>query len=171
MDLYKLPEELREELKRSRGKVVTNSKELDSLVKAKTIAVVGDIATLEVYRKGIAPKLAVVDFKSKRESSEKLKSEISKIYCRVRKVKNPAGTITSELWDSIKEAYCSPENTRIEIDGEEDLASLACIALAPKNTFVLYGLPEKGLAVIEVTEKEKKLVNKILKEMEKHHGS
>ncbi|MEW6070662.1 MAG: GTP-dependent dephospho-CoA kinase family protein [Candidatus Thermoplasmatota archaeon] len=136
------------------------------MVKAKTIAVVGDIATLEVYRNGIAPKLAIVDFKSKRKSSEKLKSEISKISCKVTKVKNPAGTITSELWNAVEEAYRDAENTRIEISGEEDLASLACIALAPENTLVLYGLPEKGLVVVEVTTKEKKLVNEVLKKME-----
>jgi uncharacterized protein (UPF0218 family) len=166
MNLYKLTKELREELKRSIGRIVTDSNELKSLAKTKTLAVIGDIATLELYRNNIIPKIAVVDFRSMRKSSEKLKSEISKISCKIMKVRNPAGTITAQLWNSIKESYNDCKNIRIEIEGEEDLASLACIALAPENTVVLYGLPEKGLAVIEVTEKEKKLVTKVLNKME-----
>lgn len=163
--VYKLPENLREELKKPLGKIIDEC-ELAEKVKNKKTAVVGDVATLALYKKNINPEIAVVDFKSERKYSEELKQKIQSVDSRTVKISNPPGTITEELWNAIARAYDENEKIRIEVQGEEDLAALACIYLAPENTVVLYGLPGKGLVAVDVTQKEKKIVKKVLDAME-----
>jgi uncharacterized protein (UPF0218 family) len=38
------------------------------------------------------------------------------------------------------------------VEGEEDLAALACVAMAPLGSCLVYGVPGKGMAVIRVDE-------------------
>jgi len=82
-------------------------------------------------------------------------------------IKNPPGTITDELWDAIKKVYQNPQDqpVRIEVDGEEDLASLAAIYLAPRGVTVIYGLPNKGVVVVKATEAHKQKVKEVLDKM------
>ena len=54
---------------------------------------------------------------------------------------------------------------RIEIEGEEDLASLAAIYLAPSDVTIIYGLPDKGALVVKPTRENKKFVKEILDKM------
>jgi uncharacterized protein (UPF0218 family) len=53
----------------------------------------------------------------------------------------------------------------IEVDGEEDLASLAAISLAPGGVTVIYGLPNKGVVVVDATTANKKKVKEVLDRM------
>ena len=53
----------------------------------------------------------------------------------------------------------------IEIDGEEDLAALPAILLAPGDVTIIYGLPDKGVLVVKPTPKNKQLVKEILNKM------
>ena len=50
----------------------------------------------------------------------------------------------------------------IKVSGEEDLAVLPAVLLAPLNSLVLYGQPRKGIVVIKVTEKKKKEIKKVI---------
>ena len=54
---------------------------------------------------------------------------------------------------------------RIEIEGEEDLASLAAIFLAPSNVTVIYGLPDKGVLVVNPDSDIKRRVKEIIDKM------
>lgn len=54
----------------------------------------------------------------------------------------------------------------IRIDGEEDLASLACVYFATQGGHVLYGLPDKGLIHIQVQEDHRTIVRDALIKME-----
>jgi uncharacterized protein (UPF0218 family) len=82
-------------------------------------------------------------------------------------VKNPVGTISDDLWEAIESVYkhleCGPYC--IEVDGEEDLASLAAIYLAPGGVTVIYGLPNKGVVVVKATRSHKQKVKEVLDRM------
>jgi len=62
--------------------------------------------------------------------------------------------------------YALDEPVTIEVEGEEDLSALPAIYLAPNDTTVLYGLPSRGIVVVEVGKKEREKVWKFLKQME-----
>ena len=54
---------------------------------------------------------------------------------------------------------------RIEVDGEEDLASLAAIYMAPPDVTIIYGLPDKGVLVVKSNNENKRKVKDILNKM------
>lgn len=54
----------------------------------------------------------------------------------------------------------------IRIEGEEDLASLPCIHFATRGGHVLYGLPDRGLIHIPVSEDYREVVRNALITME-----
>jgi uncharacterized protein (UPF0218 family) len=82
-------------------------------------------------------------------------------------VRNPAGVITDELWDAIETVLKHLEKGPfcIEVEGEEDLASLAAIYLAPGGVTVIYGLPNKGVVVVKATAAHKQKVKEVLDRM------
>ena len=83
------------------------------------------------------------------------------------KIQNPPGTITDELWDAIETVYKNLQKGPycIEVEGEEDLASLAAIYLAPGGVTVIYGLPNKGVVVVKATRSHKQKVKEVLDKM------
>lgn len=162
--MYRLPESMREELKKPLG-IVADTKDLEKfLTKSYIVVAVGDITTITLYEKNYIPDIAVVDFKTKRKNSEELKKKICAVKSPVIKVNNPAGSITDELWRAVATAY-SRGKTRIEVNGEEDLATLPCIFLAPENGIVIYGLPDIGMVVVNATKEKRKEIGQILKRM------
>ena len=160
--IWILPDEMREELAEPLGAIITDP-EMSSL-KGKFIISVGDVCSITLYRRGIMPHLAVVDGKTKRSSRLDLDCIAAEKTVTVR---NPEGTITAELWNAVKNAMKSDERTLIKVYGEEDLASLACISLAPEGAYVVYGIPDKGMCVVKVTEKTRKKANGALSRMKK----
>ncbi len=112
-----------------------------SLRESQCVVTVGDRTTLAVAESGCEPHLAIVDFKTHRHQqlSADERQALARICAdRVLRVRNPAGGITRGLWDAVA-------LTRIEVDGEEDLATLAVLALCPDDSQVLYGQPGEGL--------------------------
>ena len=69
---------------------------------------------------------------------------------------NPAGTITENLWETIEEAISltlkDSENRIIVVKGEEDLAVLPCLLVAPEDAVILYGQPNEGLVFVNVSD-------------------
>ena len=96
-----------------------------------------------------------------------LKDQITKIGNKVIKISNPAATITQALWDAVESAVNDKGSVRIEVNGEEDLATIPCVILAPIGTVIVYGMPNQGLVVARVDEKRKELAQKALAKMEK----
>ena len=86
-------------------------------------------------------------------------------------LKNPPGTITDEAWFVIKEALSGKGLTKVLVDGEEDLLTLVAVLSAPKNSFVVYGQPHKGIVIIKVTEETRKKMRYILESMEQSSKS
>ncbi len=157
--LYRMPDEMRKELSEPLGPVLTDD---ISLLKGNTVISVGDVCTITLYRRGIMPQLAVLDGKTRRSSILDWK-ELK--YERKVQVKNPQSTISRSLWDAIESSLKSREKTLIIVDGEEDLASLPCILMAPEGSYVVYGIPDKGMCAVKVDEHARRKVKDALSRM------
>jgi hypothetical protein len=64
---------------------------------------------------------------------------------------NPPGTITDELWTTIQKSFdiAQGSNVLIVVDGEEDLAVIPCVLMAPEGSLILYGQPGEGVVLVE----------------------
>lgn len=163
-----LPDNLRDLLKEPIGQLVDEKELLKLLRKEKYIVSVGDLVTYTLLKHEIEPFFCIVDFKIRRgECSSEIKDLIKSFGKKSIVVQNPPATISDDLWNVIEMAYENLENgsLRIEIEGEEDLASLAAIYMAPPDVTIIYGLPDKGVLVVKPTRENKKLVKEILDKM------
>jgi uncharacterized protein (UPF0218 family) len=166
--MYVLPDDLKDTLKGHIGDLVDEPGLLKLLKKEKYIVSVGDKVTYTLLKHGITPILYIVDYKLERKSYPSEMKKFIKRFSTIRlQIKNPPGTITDELWDAIKTVFKNRRNgpVCIEVKGEEDLASLAAIYLAPGGVTVIYGLPNKGVVVVKATAAHKRKVKEVLDRM------
>ncbi|HUS98920.1 MAG TPA: DUF359 domain-containing protein [Candidatus Thermoplasmatota archaeon] len=166
--MYVLPDDLKDTLKGHIGKLVDEPELIKLLKKEKFIVTVGDKVTYTVLKHGIIPVLCIVDFILERKPYPSEMKACIQGFGRVHlKIKNPAGTITDELWNAIQTVFQNMQKgpVCIEVDGEEDLASLAAIYLAPGGVTVIYGLPNKGVVVVKATTAHKQKVKEVLDRM------
>ncbi len=166
--MYVLPDNLREELRKPLGALVSESELFSLLHDTSRVVSVGDVVTYTVLKHDIVPFVCVVDFVTKRsQSSAEIQKKIRLVSGEHLSVVNPAGMISDELWNTMKTVYEHPENAPycIEVDGEEDLAALAAIYLAPADVTVIYGMPNKGVVVVPATDKNKHKVKEFLDRM------
>ena len=163
--MYKLQPEMAGELKNTDEEIYTVAP--NKLKSAECIITVGDICTISISDEIRIPNLSIIDFKTKRNTplTEEQKIVIEGIGDKSIKVVNNPGTISDELLKAIKDSIGSGNNVRIEVDGEEDLASLAAISLSRIGTKVIYGMPDKGMVVVDVDQQSKARVNSLLEHM------
>ena len=164
-----LPDKLRDELKKPLGFLFNEGEFLDFIKNEKYIVSIGDQVTYTILKNNILPLFCIVDFKTKRKSCNDEMIKVIKSYGQKKIiVQNPPGCITDDLWNSIRESYEGMgENTiRIEVEGEEDLATLPAILLAPnRDVTIIYGLPDKGVVIVKTIEENKLKAKKIIDEM------
>ena len=153
-----------QELKDTTNRIYQNA---PTGLKSEYIITVGDICTIKINEQVKMPDLSIIDFKTKRDSplSEEQKNKMDQIGENVVNVNNNAGTISDELWNAIEDAISDNVKTRIVVEGEEDLATLAAISLANLGAKVIYGMPDKGMVVVDVDQHSKKRVNHLLERM------
>jgi hypothetical protein len=163
--VYILPEHLRSQLREPLGKIVTDAELENELNKEVDCIVVGDESAITLNKNQYKIKLAIVDFKTQRRNDDELKAEVMKIGEKVIKVTNPKGTITDELWDAITRGLKDPVSVRIDVTGEEDLAFIPCMLLAPDDAVIVYGYPNRGLVLAWVTPTNRQTVKDALELM------
>ena len=163
--MYILKPEMAEELRETKNKIYQKSPE--SLTDSNYIATIGDICTIKIFEEIREPNLCIIDMKTKRNIAlnSKQKIQISKIGKKTVYVQNKAGTISNELWKSIKNNISNNLNTKIIVDGEEDLATLAVISMVQLGAKVIYGMPNRGMVVVDVNQQEKKRADSLLRRM------
>ena len=163
--MYTLRPEMAEELRNTNNPIYQKSPTF--LKNADFIATIGDICTLKIFKEIREPNLSIVDMKTKRniEIKPEQKKILEAIDAKEIKVVNKPGTISLDLWNSIKIAIKDNINTKIIVKGEEDLAALAVISMAKIGAKVIYGMPDKGMVVVDVNQQEKKRANSFLKQM------
>lgn len=172
--MYRLPDILRAELAKPLGPVVTDVEGAARARKATFVVAVGDVTTERLLLAGVVPKLVVVDHKTKRTTettgSDVAVAALVKKGTPVVKVANPAAVITEDLWNAIAAALAAAGSgggsTVLEVDGEEDLAALPAVALAPKGALVCYGQPDQGMVVVTVDDAVRAKVRGFLSKME-----
>ena len=154
-----------EELRETDNRIYQTAPE--SLVDSDYIATIGDICTLKIFDEIREPELCIVDMKTKRDFPLNVsqKEKMENIGKRCVNVSNKAGTISKDLWTSINEAINIQTSTKIVVDGEDDLATLAVISMIKLGAKVIYGMPDKGMVVVDVNQQEKKRANSFLKRM------
>ncbi|HEC72505.1 MAG TPA: DUF359 domain-containing protein [Thermoplasmatales archaeon] len=167
--MKKLPEHLRDLLKKPIGLLVDEEKLVEILKNKNYIVSVGDQVTYTLLKHDIKPFMGIVDYKTRRGScSDDVKNLIKSFGKKTFVVKNPPGCISDDLWNVIKFAFeniNSDSNMLIEVEGEEDLASLAVIYMAPSDVTIIYGLPDRGVLVVKPTSEIKQKIKKVLDEM------
>ena len=165
---FSLPEFLRDELKKPLGKLVNEEELLELLKKEKYIVSVGDQVTYTLLKNNIKPIFCIIDYSIKRKICSKEIIQVLKSFGKENIcIKNPSGIISHDLWNSIKNAFKNLDkgSIRIEVDGEEDLAALPAIFLAPRDVTIIYGLPNKGVVIVKPNKKNKKRVKEVLDKM------
>jgi cytidyltransferase-like protein len=144
-----LPESLRSELQHPLAEILDKIPE--KIDGAKTIAI-GDITVQKFNQKNVKQFLSIIDFFVQRKPQFHELSELGFENQNIEKVSNPHGTITPQLFDAIRKAFQTTDKKIIFVNGEEDLAVLPILLIAPLGYFVFYGQPNQGLVRIEVTE-------------------
>jgi len=163
--MYRLKPEMAKELKQTESEIY--SKSPDFLKESNFIATVGDICTIKIIEDIRVPNLMIIDLKTKRniKLDKRQLETISNVKCKEVKVSNKSGTVSKELYHEIQKALNSDEKTKIIVDGEEDLATLPVIKLCKNGAKVIYGMPDKGMVVVDVNQQAKERANKFLERM------
>ena len=150
--IVKLPASLREQLKIPLGLLLPigqdNKENIQKQLSNNSyIITVGDKTTEKMIEYDIIPSLQIIDGFEKRQKREfpKHGNEFE------LKIDNPAAEITLESIEIIKKAFEMSSPVRLIVNGEEDLLVLPVCIHAPKNSVVLYGQPNKGLVLVQIT--------------------
>lgn len=163
---------MREELRKLHGElfpgdgIETVRLLIENLNNCTKIISVGDIVTFNLLSAGLVPDICFVDDRTKRApASDKIMKVTRNARFKTMTVENPPGVITEELLHAISDAMSSEKPIQIFVKGEEDLAALPAIAMAPITSVIIYGLPDKGAVLVRVTEKKKKEIQSLLDRM------
>ena len=167
-----LPDTLRSSLKSPKGELFSRqalgaAEDTCAYIKEKNlhpIIAVGDMVSINLVKVDCQATVSIIDGKTKRH--ENVDYEFSANV--VLQVPNPAAQIRPEVWIAIEHALTLGERgqrAKIIIEGEEDLAALPAVMLTPLGAAVVYGLPSKGIVVIEVTSTQKQEVYQTLQQM------
>lgn len=137
-------------LKKPLGKLYPDFEDAIEEIKSSEFLIsVGDATFNNLTKYELYPDIGIIDnlIQRKNHNHEVIKAE------NILKAKNPAGTITDDLWETIGQAMelSGDGNCHvIEVEGEEDLAVLPCILMASDETTILYGQPNEGLVLLKV---------------------
>lgn len=150
-----LPETLRDELSKPLGEII---QDIPLTLDSNTVITVGDMVTKTFKGSGIDPRLSIVDFRTERRGQFKNVQDLGfSGNENIVRVKNPAGIITSNLFNEILRLAQDDDTKKkvIVVDGEEDLVVLPAILVFPLGYQVFYGQPGKGMVQVSITEEIK----------------
>ena len=123
------------------------------------VVTVGDRTTEKMISFGMVPSLQITDGLEKRhprqhpELADKIHSGDGTVTTTTTliDVNNPPSEITQESVDAIRKAFSMPPPVRIRVNGEEDLLVIPACIYAPDGAIVMYGQPNQGLVIMEVS--------------------
>ena len=162
-----LPENLRNELKIPLGKlIVNNSSDKEDYIRKiyseKVVITVGDATSELLLQMGLIPLLHIIDGQEKREKRPLPLADVINTELTVR---NNPGELSSESFNLVKNIFEEKPPIRLVVDGEEDLLVLPVCLFAPENSVVMYGQPNEGLVITEITNEIRDKVQKIVNQM------
>jgi len=157
----RLPAAVREDLREPLGPVVTDVADVLAAAGDPIIAV-GDVVTYHLLDAGRRPDVALIDERTEREATTGAVAAAIADLDRDVTVPNEPGTLSAPLVEALADAIDAGDPTVIEVDGEEDLAALPAILLAPEGATVVYGQPGEGMVRVTVTPETKATVRDLL---------
>lgn len=160
----KLPETIRLQLKKPFGKIIRiRSRNEFGMTEGGKIIAVGDISVANLLKAAIIPHLSIVDFYVQRKVAYQNLTQLGFGSANPDViVKNEAGQVSKNLIDEINKAMSQRHKSIILVEGEEDLATIPAILLAPIGSSVIYGQPNKGAVLVNVTPDIKDKLCKLL---------
>jgi len=172
LGLLLLPDEMRSLLKEPLGRLYRGAgleciRAMEQeLEKAEKLVAVGDMTAYYLLKAGIVPDLLIVDNKTKRMPvSDKVIEKLDHKNYKTVQVQNPAATLSTDLLDLIRDSLQGQEKIKIIVEGEEDLATLPAILYAPLGSAVVYGQPNEGSVLVDVTAEKKLHIEELIKRM------
>ncbi len=160
-----VPDSLRPRLAQRYGPVLAGAAAEERIRSLEVFGSCGDRVTAEAIRVGRIPLVGIVDFKTQRREPVD-PSVFAPLAARARRrVKNPPGILTRELRTAVRELLRSGGGL-VEVEGEEDLGSLALVESLPLGATVIYGIPGEGVSFVTVDADAKARVRALIDAME-----
>lgn len=170
---YRLTAALRDRLKTPFGRLYRCSSDecvgdiVRNAGKPPKVIAIGDVTAYHLLRAGIVPDMCIVDDMTMRLPVDgEVRRGTAHAAFHDLVVRNPAGVVTQELIDAIRDNLASEKPVRIFVDGEEDLAVIPACEHAPVGSLVLYGQPREGIVAVEVTPEKKRETRALVEQME-----
>jgi len=162
---WAVPESLRATLAERYGPVYSGAEADRRLLALGTFGACGDRVTARAIELDHPPLVGIVDFKTQRH--EPVDPKLFRPLARraLVRVKNPPGLLTERLRVAVRELVGSGGGL-IEVDGEEDLGSLALVESLPAGATVIYGIPGAGVSFVRVDAVSKEHVRHLIAQME-----
>lgn len=143
--LVRLPDEHRAAFKDPLGPLHTEIEELVATLEGPLICV-GDVVSYHFELAGRVPDIAVIDGRTKRSAVDpEIESVLEESDAERIRSTNPPGTLTVSLVEALATALERSSPVQIVVDGEEDLAAIPAILLAPPDATIVYGQPGEGM--------------------------
>ncbi len=163
--VWVVPDALRPTLAERYGPVYAGE-EADRRIRAlKTFGACGDRVVGRALELGHPPLIGIVDYKTRRDEPVPRDAFRTLAARRTVRVHNPAGQLTEALRSAVRE-LAEGGGGLIEVDGEEDLGSLALVEALPVGATVIYGIPGAGVSFVLVDEVAKAHVRTLIAQME-----
>jgi hypothetical protein len=161
-----LPKSLRSEFKEPFGPVYTDTEALLGDAGEGILVAVGDVVTAHLLRAGRTPDVSIVDGRTKRETvSEETAAALEALPPGID-VENPAGELSESMLRTLVAALDADGPQVLDVDGEEDLATLPVVVAAPADTSVVYGQPDEGMVLVRVTAESRATMRTLLRRFE-----
>lgn len=161
----RLPENKRDAFKEPLGRDISEE-DLESINAQNFIIAVGDVVSLTMRKNGIVPLLSIYDGFTERRELTEFADLVKNGGWAETVVSNPAGEITCELEEAVKNALAGRSAGIIRVEGEEDLALLPCVLYAPENSVVIYGWPGRGMKAVDTDGPTRTHIGKLYDMME-----
>lgn len=162
-----LPEADRAAFKEPLGPIESDPHALLADVDGFLIAV-GDAVTYHLVQAGRRPDVAVVDGRTERETVDDEVREAIDDDDAIE-VTNPPATLADGLLVELCTAIAKERRVTILVDGEEDLATLPAVLVAPDGASVVYGQPGEGMVHVAVDDSVRVRVRNLLSMLEGDH--
>ena len=157
-----LPEKDRQVFKEPLGTELYDD-DLGSFHAQTALITVGDVVSLTFRRHGIRPFLSIYDGITERREMTEFATLVEDE--EKDEVVNPAGRITRELVESIR-GRIEGSGGLIKVIGEEDLALIPAVLLAPMGTDIVYGWPGRCMMRITTDEGIRSKMEHLVSKME-----
>lgn len=163
--VWVVPGSLRSRLAAHYGPVLSGRAAEDRIRSLGIFGSCGDRVTADAIRLGHPPLIGIVDLKTLRHDPIDATAFGPLAARQRRRVSNPAGMLTEGLRRAVDELSKSGGGL-VEVEGEEDLGSLALVESLPAGATVIYGIPGEGASFVAVDAAAKARVRELIAQME-----